>query len=103
MIFVLYEDDGPLGICGQSMSITSRWRKLIQVQDYDEAYHLLRLAHEPVKLCEKLGFCGINGSQCRENARITDVFLSKDEDFLGNDGNILDYHGKIGKYEFNNN
>lgn len=32
--YIAYKDDGPKGICGQAMSITSPWNKLIIFDDY---------------------------------------------------------------------
>lgn len=36
MIYVHYSDEGPLGICGQSMSITSNWNKLYKFKNYED-------------------------------------------------------------------
>ncbi len=72
MIYLLYQDDGPQGICGQSMDITRAWMRLLEVPSPDNAYHLRRLS--PSELSIALGFCGVNGSFGRENARITRWF-----------------------------
>lgn len=95
--FVHYKDDGPKGISVQDARTTSNWSILIQVEDWQEAYHLMRL--DEITLCERLGFCGASGSQCRKNARIVEVFT--DNEFESD--NFINLSGKIGKYEFNNN
>jgi hypothetical protein len=76
--YVLYEDDGPLGICGQSMDITIPWRKLIRVAGVDEAYTLMRMSSEELSI--HLSLCGVNGSKGREKARIVDWFSDDYDD-----------------------
>ena len=36
MIYAIYKDDGPLGFCGQAMSITSSWERLYRLKSYDD-------------------------------------------------------------------
>ena len=36
MIYAIYKDDGPLGFCGQSMSITCSWEHLYRLKSYDD-------------------------------------------------------------------
>lgn len=77
-VFLLYKDDGPVGICGQAMSITSPWQKLIEVEDTDVAYRLQRL--DSLGLSAMLSFCGVNGSGGRKNARIEAWFSASSLD-----------------------
>lgn len=41
MFYLVYQDDGLLGICGQEMSITSPWRKLFIVETMDKMREVL--------------------------------------------------------------
>lgn len=36
MFYIYYEDNGPLGICGQAMSITQPWKRLYKVAKYED-------------------------------------------------------------------
>jgi hypothetical protein len=78
LIYLLYQDDGPDGICGQSMDITSKWTRLIEVAHADDVRRLWRLP--PGELSEALSFCGISGSAGRKNARIVAAFSDIEED-----------------------
>lgn len=40
--FIAYEDDGPAGMCGQEMRITSPWRILYEYDDRDDALAFYR-------------------------------------------------------------
>jgi len=70
---LVYEDDGPMGICGQSCSITCPWKKLYLFEN-EEAMRLF------MKRTEN------NRNVGRRNARITHVFnpypLADDVNFI---------------------
>jgi hypothetical protein len=86
MIFAIYDDDGPNGICGQSMSITCRWHKLYI---FDK--------HEDFKTFEDKV---LNSRTSRKRDRISDVFVS-DNCSLGED--ILYYNnGKFNSIKYMN-
>ncbi len=63
VIYAYYIDEGPLGICGQSMSITSKWRKLNIFYDYEK----FKIFADRVKTCKS-----------RRNPRIEHYWI-KDE------------------------
>lgn len=46
MIFISYKDDGPRGVCGQSMSVTAPRRILYRCSDLTQARKLLRVIEE---------------------------------------------------------
>jgi len=48
MIYVSYEDDGPLGICGQTVDITGPWRKLFICEGLAEYTELATLIKNKV-------------------------------------------------------
>lgn len=72
--FLLYQDDVPDGICGQSGEIMSNWTMLIDVTDFqpEDVRKLWRM--DAGELSQYLGVCGINGARGRKNARIVDQF-----------------------------
>lgn len=89
MILVLYEDDGPEGICGQSADITAPWKKLVEIDEPDTAHAMLCMS--PKVLSVYLGFCGTSGTRGRRNARITHVFTDNEDaaDMLGYSVNVV--------------
>ena len=73
LYYYIYQDDGPLGICGQSMSITRPWRQLWisnrYVTDYEMKEELRKISS-------------------RKNPRITG-FFSADENADGETVNFI--------------
>ena len=78
MIYAIYEDDGPRGFCGQSMSITCKWRKLYRLKDYD-TFRVFR------------DF--VDGVTARTNPRITAIF-DTDAALTGADEEVFDWGPK---------
>lgn len=56
---VVYEDDGPNGICGQSCSITNPWKKLYIFETEERMREFLRNVEE---------------SKSRKNSRVSGLF-----------------------------
>lgn len=56
---VVYEDDGPNGICGQSCSITNPWKRL----------YVFETEEKMREFCRK-----VENDRARRNSRITGVF-----------------------------
>jgi hypothetical protein len=69
MHYLAYEDDGPSGPCGQSVSITMPWRKLLVYENPDDAYALMGF------LASRTVFGG------RRRPRIVGAW--SDDDYLG--------------------
>lgn len=65
MFYLLYEDDGPLGICGQAMSITSNWKRLYKIRKYEDVRNI----------CER-----ILKLDNRKNPTITKIFTDNEQD-----------------------
>lgn len=60
---VVYQDDGPNGICGQSCSTTNPWNKLYLFESVEEMMDFVR----------KVG-----ANKARRNVRITNIFYPKE-------------------------
>ena len=78
MIYVIYQDDGPKGFCGQSMSITCPWHKLYRLKDYD-AFRVFRDHIESIA--------------SRANPRIVGAFDDTEAEFTGLD-EVYDWEPK---------
>ncbi len=63
VIYAYYTDDGPNGICGQAMSITTKWKQLNIFHDYEK----FKIFAERVSVCRS-----------RKNPRIEHYWV-KDE------------------------
>ena len=68
---VVYEDDGPSDICGQSLSITCAWHKLYLFETEETMKSFIKEVYE---------------KKSRKNARITSIFnpqpLSDEVNFI---------------------
>jgi len=60
---LVYEDDGPSGICGQSVDITIPWKKLYLFDDEEVMHNFTQ------KIRDCKGKCG-----GRRNVRVTGIF-----------------------------
>ena len=68
--YVRYQDDGPMGLCGQAMSITMPWDRL----------YVFDCAEDADRFC-----AGVRESNGRKNARVT----ARWDDFI--EQNVLYY------------
>ena len=78
MIYAIYKDDGPKGMCGQSMSTTCPWEHLYRLKNYDD----FRAFREMV---EK--------STARRNPRIIAAFDDTEPEFTAT-GEVFDWEPK---------
>ena len=63
-VYVRYQDDGPLGACGQTANITSPWDRLYIFQDYLDARKFMRKVEK---------------SRGRKNPRVTKIWQAWDD------------------------
>lgn len=73
MFAVIYEDDGPNGICGQSCSVTNPWKKL----------YLFKSEEGLRNFCRE-----VENNNTRKNSRVTYMFYPSNLSY--NDINYID-------------
>lgn len=78
MIYAIYKDDGPLGFCGQSMSITCSWEHLYRLKSYDD----LRAFRDKLETVKS-----------RKNPRIIAAFDDTEPEFTSL-GEVFDWEPK---------
>ena len=63
-VYLRYQDDGPLGACGQIISVTNPWDRLYIFKDHEAAYEFMR----EVESCRG-----------RKNPRVTKIWQAGDD------------------------
>ena len=63
-VYIRYQDDGPLGVCGQTTDITSPWDRLYIFKDHEAAYEFMRK---------------VENSRGRKNPRVTNIWQAGDD------------------------